>query len=40
MERKDRIDALGGVLLVSISLLLGLNQVLVKVVSEGMHPAL
>ncbi len=40
MERKDRIDALGGVLLVSISMLLGLNQVLVKVVGEGMHPAM
>lgn len=40
MERKDRIDALGGVLLVSVSLLLGLNQVLVKLVAEGMHPAL
>ena len=40
MDRKDRIDALGGVLLVSISFLLGLNQVLVKVVGEGMHPAM
>lgn len=40
MERKDRIDALGGVLLVSVSMLLGLNQVLVKVVGEGMHPAM
>ncbi len=40
MERKNRIDALGGVLLASFSMLLGLNQVLVKVVGEGMHPAM
>jgi drug/metabolite transporter (DMT)-like permease len=40
MERKDRIDALGGVLLVSVSFLLGLNQVLVKMVAVGMHPAM
>lgn len=40
MERKDRIDALGAGLLVFVSFLLGLNQVLVKLVAEGMHPAL
>jgi len=40
MDRKDRIDALGGVLLVSVSFLLGLNQVLVKLVAEGMLPAM
>tara|TARA_Y100000385_G_scaffold286682_1_gene349171 strand:+ start:268 stop:1164 length:897 start_codon:yes stop_codon:yes gene_type:complete len=40
MERKNRIDALGGVLLGSFSMLLGLNQVLVKVVGDGMHPAM
>ncbi len=40
MERKDRIDALGGTLLVSVSFLLGLNQVLVKMVAVGMHPAM
>jgi drug/metabolite transporter (DMT)-like permease len=40
MERKDRIDLLGGSLLVGISFLLGLNQVLVKLVAVGMHPAL
>ncbi|MDG1236945.1 MAG: DMT family transporter [Amylibacter sp.] len=40
MERKNRIDALGGVLLGSFSILLGLNQVLVKVVGDGMHPAM
>ena len=40
MVRKNRIDALGGVLLGSFSMLLGLNQVLVKVVGDGMHPAM
>ena len=40
MERRNRIDALGGVLLGSFSMLLGLNQVLVKVVGDGMHPAM
>ena len=40
MERKDRIDALGAGLLVWVSFLLGLNQVLVKVVAAGLHPAL
>ena len=40
MERKDRIDALGATLLVSVSFLLGLNQVLVKIVAAGLHPAL
>jgi drug/metabolite transporter (DMT)-like permease len=40
MERKDRIDLMGGSLLVGVSFLLGLNQVLVKLVAVGMHPAL
>ncbi|GGA14482.1 DMT family transporter [Neptunicoccus cionae] len=40
MEKKDRVDALGASLLVGVSLLLGLNQVLVKIVAQGMHPAL
>lgn len=40
MEQKDRVDALGASLLVTVSLLLGLNQVLVKIVAVGMHPAL
>lgn len=40
MEKKDRIDLLGAGLLVGVSLLLGLNQVLVKIVGQGMHPAL
>ena len=40
MAPKDKMDALGCSLLVIVSLLLGLNQVLVKIVSEGMHPAM
>ena len=40
MAPKDKMDTLGCSLLVAVSLLLGLNQVLVKIVSEGMHPAL
>lgn len=38
MERKTRIDAPGAVVLVLFSALLGLNQVLVKLVNVGMHP--
>jgi len=38
MERKDRVDALGAVLLVGFSLLLGLNQALVKLVNAGLDP--
>lgn len=38
MERKDRIDAFGAVVLIVFSALLGLNQVLVKLVNEGMAP--
>ena len=38
MERKDRIDALGGVFLLTFSMLLGLNQVLVKIVNTGFDP--
>ena len=36
--RKDRIDATGAALLVMVSFLLGLNQVLVKLVGVGMAP--
>lgn len=39
MDRKDHIDAFGAVVLVGFSALLGLNQVLVKLVSLGMAPA-
>jgi drug/metabolite transporter (DMT)-like permease len=38
MERKDRIDALGGAILLSFSLLMGLNQVMIKLVNAGMQP--
>lgn len=38
--RKDRIDATGAALLIGVSLLLGLNQVLVKLVNEGLAPLL
>lgn len=38
MERKDRMDALGGTILVAFSALLGFNQVLVKLVNAGMSP--
>jgi len=38
MERKTRIDALGAILLIIIMLSLGLNQVGVKLVNEGMAP--
>lgn len=38
VERKDRIDALGGTALVVFSALLGLNQVLVKLVNAGLAP--
>lgn len=38
MERKDRIDAFGGTALLVFSLLLGLNQVLIKIVNAGFDP--
>ena len=38
MQRKSRIDATGAAVLVVFSALLGLNQVLVKLVNAGMHP--
>jgi drug/metabolite transporter (DMT)-like permease len=38
MERKDRIDAFGGAVLLSFSLLMGLNQVMIKLVNAGMQP--
>ncbi|MFN3262533.1 MAG: DMT family transporter [Pikeienuella sp.] len=39
MARKERIDAFGGAFLVGFSALLGLNQVLVKLVNAGFAPA-
>ncbi|MFC2970275.1 DMT family transporter [Acidimangrovimonas pyrenivorans] len=38
MARKDRLDAIGVVALTASSLLLGLNQVVVKVVNGGLQP--
>lgn len=38
MERKDRIDAFGALVLILFSASLGLNQALVKLVNEGMAP--
>ncbi len=38
MHKKDRIDLFGGTLLVAVSLMLGLNQVMVKLVNEGFQP--
>ena len=38
MERKDRIDAFAGTILLGFSALLGLNQVLVKIVNTGFQP--
>jgi len=38
MERKDRIDAFAGTILLVFSALLGLNQVLVKIVNSGFQP--
>ncbi len=38
MERKDRIDLFGGVCLVASATLLGLNQVLIKLVNAGLQP--
>ncbi len=38
MERKHRIDALGASFLLLFSLLMGLNQVCVKIVNDGLQP--
>lgn len=38
MERKDRIDAFGAAALIMFSLLMGLNQVLIKLVNAGFSP--
>ena len=38
MDRKNRIDSFGAIVLILFSALLGLNQVLVKLVNAGMHP--
>jgi drug/metabolite transporter (DMT)-like permease len=38
MERKDRLDPFGGAVLVGVTLLLGFNQIIVKMVNEGLQP--
>ncbi len=38
MDKKDRIDAFGATLLICFSVLLGLNQVLIKLVNAGLSP--
>ncbi|MEJ6501345.1 MAG: DMT family transporter [Rhodobacterales bacterium] len=38
MEKKNRIDLFGGTVLLSVSMLLGLNQVMIKLVNEGLQP--
>lgn len=38
MERKDRIDALGATALVGFSFMMGLNQVMIKLVNAGFAP--
>ncbi len=38
MERKERIDAFGAVALVGFAALLAFNQVVIKVVNEGLQP--
>lgn len=38
-ERKAHIDAFGAMVLITFSLLMGLNQVLIKLVNAGMSPA-
>ena len=37
-QRKDHIDLFGGTLLIGFSVLLGLNQALVKIVNDGLAP--
>ncbi|MGD1925725.1 MAG: DMT family transporter [Paracoccaceae bacterium] len=38
MPRKDRIDALGATALITFSFLMGINQVMIKLVNAGMAP--
>lgn len=38
MQRKDRVDAFGAAMLVTFSLLMGLNQALIKIVNQGLQP--
>ena len=38
MEKKDRIDAVGATVLLGFSMLMGLNQVMIKLVNAGFSP--
>ena len=38
MEKKNKIDAFGAVALISFSLLLGINHVVIKIVNDGLNP--
>lgn len=38
MEKKDRIDLFGGTALLALSIMLGLNTVMIKVVNAGLQP--
>lgn len=38
MQRKDRLDAFGGSVLLGVTLLLAFNQVIVKLVNQGLQP--
>ena len=38
MKRKEKIDSLGATALISFSAMLGLNQVLIKIVNDGLQP--
>lgn len=38
MEKKNKVDLIGGSVLIIFSMLLGLNQTLVKIVNSGIHP--
>lgn len=38
MQRKDRLDAFGGAVLLGVTALLAFNQVIVKLVNEGLQP--
>jgi len=38
MHRKDRLDAFGGSVLLGVTLLLSINQIIVKLVNEGLQP--
>ena len=38
VERKDRLDGFGGSVLLGVTLLLAFNQIIVKLVNEGLQP--